>query len=321
MKQILNIGLLICLLGFSLNGRAQLENSGHLDLHLSAGLGYHTLFNNLDQYRLVGLPAANAGIKLVYSKDHFYYGTGAELSRTYVQTQAKSFQDEMNYTDVDGEDFTMRYSFRNFRQRFSSTYLNIPLLVGYEENGYYGQAALSYSLHLGSSYTSVIDPLATKAYYPDYIEDMVNLPQHYLINKRMTYSGSTSFRSQVMLQMEAGMDISHLLPYAPAGKYIGHLFRQRMQEQIYNRLRIGIFCDLGLGNTYKPSDPFTEGTSPSSPFIQYHINPEQLKFNSVIGSQSRNTQLTTFAIGIKLTLILRNRTFCDCNGKKLWARE
>lgn len=321
MKQILNIALVFCLLGFSLKAKAQLENSGHLDLHLSAGLGFHTLFNNMVQYAPVGLPTANAGIKLVYSKDHVYYGSGVELSRTYVQTRARSFQDEMNYTDVDGEDFTMRYSFNHFRQRFSSTYLNIPLLVGYEQSGYYGQAALSYSLHLNSSYTSIIDPLETKAYYPDFIEDMVNLPHHYLINKRMTYTGSTSFRSQVMLQMEAGMDISHLLPYAPTGKYIGRIFGQRMQEQIYNQLRIGVFCDLGLGNSYKPSDPFTEGTSPSSPFIKYHINPDQLKFNSLIGSQSHNTQLTSFAIGIKLTLVLRNRTFCDCNGKKIWARE
>lgn len=280
----------------------------YFDFHTSAGIGYNTVYGSLKNYKLAGLPTAKFGLQYMYNRQNLYFGSGAELSLLMFQTKGVDLYDEVDYKDSQNEDLTMRYTFSDLHQRYTSLCIHIPLTAGYKYDDYYVQGSLAYSLHLAGLTTTIIDPLTTKGYYPNYIGDLSNMPDHYYTEKGYSYTHSNTFSSQFLLQLEAGMDITRQFPYGSVGNVLKRVIHQREGNTVNNRLRIGIWCDIGLGNLYKPFGRDITGSPQGDySFIHYNINPHELQFKSVVNTPDISTQLSTFSIGVKATWVIRHR--------------
>ena len=286
----------------------------YFDFHLSAATGYSGVYSNLKDYHLQGLPSAKFGLQYMYNQRRLYMGTGAEFSLLFFQTNSKNLYDEVDYKDSQNEDLTMRYSFNNFRQRYSNLYINIPITFGYKYDAYYLQGSATYSVHFAGLASTTIDPLKTTGYYPNYIGDLTNMPDHYYLKKDYGYTHSNNLSSQCLLQLEAGIDVTRMFPYGSIGNVLGSLIHQRSGNIVNNRLRLGVFCDIGIGNIYKPYDrEITANPQGSLDFINYNINPKDIQFKSVISVPNVSTRINTFFVGIKATWVIRHRDLYDYN--------
>lgn len=95
--------------------------------------------------------------------------TGVGLSYLRTSNSFSSYQDALNATDIENEDFEFRYRLEGYSEEQRSALLSIPVAVQYESSGaqtrFYSKVGASVNLFLGASSQGEADQLTTSGYF------------------------------------------------------------------------------------------------------------------------------------------------------------
>lgn len=101
--------------------------------------------------------------------DNWSIHSGVGLSYLKTSNSFSSYQDAVNATDMENEDFEFRYRLERYSEEQQSTLLSIPVAIQYESGGvqtrFYSKVGASVNLFLGATSQGEADQLITSGYF------------------------------------------------------------------------------------------------------------------------------------------------------------
>lgn len=270
--------------------------------------GYSTFINSTKNSSNLGFIGINIGAayELTFAQN-WNFSCGAEYSSLNSSLKIKPFATERAMIDTQGDEFTMQYYFKNYKEYQFSNSINIPITFGYISNvqyipgffvqkifaqqGFYANLGIKISFIFNSFYHTTVRPMTTKGIYEKFIDPFEKMPNHYLtdVNIKQTTPADLSTINGI-ITAEIGYNF-----IAPDNK---------------TALRIGIFCDYGILNLIKKK------SYGKDLFVYSQENPLDIHFNSALQStlNSKN-YANSMMIGIKGTIYLKLKSTCRCYNK------
>ena len=183
---------------------------------------------------------------------------------------------------------TYHYALDKWYDDQMGVYVNIPFMLGFNIKGFYMGVGAKAGMNLWGS-TSAKLKYTTSATYDRFMEDFVDMPNHYY-TEYVSKSGShpVSFKPNVAAIFEIGYDVLNI----PQGK-----------KQIPLVLKLGAYAEYGFMNVFnkvQTQPTFTyDGTDPSI----IHIMPYYLGDRYLY--QQNAPVVNPFHIGVKAALLFQ----------------
>ncbi|MUV04668.1 outer membrane beta-barrel protein [Flavobacterium rakeshii] len=269
------IGLWIMLTG---NINAQEQDKSFSEVTISVG-GPTTSLN----YEVTGGDVSNQiGLNFgldytFFFSDNFGLSLGAEYQRFNTTAKAQNIPGTYETTDFEGESFEFRYTMRRFKEEQKLDFVNIPLMLVYQNQEYdfYIKAGTKIGLPVSGKFKSNFN-LSASGYYPQYDGELFD----------PAFMGFGDFDD-----VKADGDIDVKPTYIAS-------FEFGVKQPIgKGNLYAGFYFDYGLNDIAdKKSRP-----------VDYTVNDSGASFgyNSVLNTEYVD-QLKTMAFGIKLRYSIFN---------------
>lgn len=265
--------------------------------------------NNLIYQNDIRPKAGGAGnLMLAYElqKQRFIFGLGAQFQYQFTQDQLKSFIDEFNRVDKNGEPVSYGYVHNNMSTHAHDLRITLPLYIGYADpSGFYALlgAKLSYSLmakahsqsdmYTQGMYVWSIEPLRSIG-----VNDLSSLG--YYPESRYTNNDSYTEKLWATASLELGS-------FIPLAKDISNKVRMRVGVYADYAIRIG---KMGTLNAVDYSKINTDPQTQSLADLKQNLVINHILNSNRIGSTCHNLE-----VGVRLTLLLNVNTYhshCHC---------
>jgi len=270
---------------------------GHGDYHfgyISASAGYSSLSQNIPEVTTKGDLAWLVGAGYEFRMNNAWVSVGAQ----YLQEKSVSTPDEYTYqTPFGGEDNHIpprqisyyQYTIRQTDRQEWHT-IDVPLMAGYYNNGFYVGAGFKVGFSINSSISTKGDYDLGAKYtrYVGLLED-VQWMGTYLVPEQKY---DCKLRPQFSLIGEIGYDL---------------LSTMQTNSVVCHMLKIGVYAEYGL-RSVRPDDSLTpiqlQGINMNEPAIanvpidNAHMTPYYLS------SQTEGRRVVPFYIGVKLTYLI-----------------
>ncbi|MDR0811533.1 MAG: OmpA family protein, partial [Paludibacter sp.] len=268
------------------------QNRQYIDVW--AGAGYGNLMQGIEQSRATGGAGLLAGAGYEFNFGNFMLLTGAEFSYISSKTTMKNYSEAHVYPYEFNPDYflTYNYSFSKFDEKHNFGYVNVPLIFGYKfNNKFYGALGAKVGFNLLGNYNNN-STVTTTATDPQLIEELDNLPQHFLSNADLHDNG----------KLELGMSVSPTIEF---GYILDDLIYGKPRNTKGNRqaavrpfsFRAAVFADYDLLNL---NNLITNRELISMTDAQ---NPLDVKINGLLRSNLANNQaVNSLMAGVKLTV-------------------
>lgn len=306
--------------------------------------GYTNFLHKFTDVKALGSGGVGFGGGYQFRKDAFLMVTGLEITslNTFNKVNALSF-DDITFKDSDpfGQQITYHVDYEKYKERQHAGYVQIPLLFGAQFRTssipIYFLVGAKAGVNLFSTY-GVHVRVRTTATYERYIDDFVDMPNHYYTTTNM-HNGDVTHNDKIKLglpQVVASAEIGVVLdkfiykkkgkkrskgasgtrttairstananapsrPASPAGRRIEKFKKEPMH------LRVALFADYGLLNMYNSgynSDARAK-TDPVTMTIPSATSGITFASNSVNNSQRVPTgseKLNNLFVGVKGSL-------------------
>ena len=263
-------------------------------LTVGASAGYSNLIENYNDLSTVGTIGGLAGIGYeMRINEHFYWSLGAELQWVKANATYELAKQSMPIIDTQGKPAIMYYQFDPITEYQRIMYVQVPVMVGFYERGFYLGGGIKVGLPVLSG-VHQLSSYSTSVTYNEYVGEFGGMPEHGYGKYTLDQEEKLAAQIKVSVAAEIGYDV--LSSY------------RRSNAGVRHGLRIAAVCEYGLNNVVgaqKTSEMFEVSPEDATivsvkPFYQTH---------SMTGHSINNLYA-----GIKITWICDfSRTPCDCD--------
>jgi len=288
---------------------------GHGDYHfgyISGSVGYSSLSQNIPEVTTQGDIAWLVGAGYEFRMNNGWVSVGVQ----YQQEKSVSTPNEYTWrTPFGGEDNHLpprridyyQYTIRQTDKQDWHT-IDVPLIAGYYNNGFYAGAGLKVGFSVGS-YSTTSGEFDLAAKYTEYVGLIKDVgPYHTYTVSEVKYD--SHLRAQVSLLGEIGYDL---------------LSTMQTNSTVCHMLKIGVYGEYGL-RSVRPDDSLdpiqlqgmnmAEAAQTGASVVDARITPYYLS------TQTAGKRVVPFYIGVKLTYLIggsysTTRTWhqgCQCYG-------
>lgn len=248
--------------------------------------GYSSLYHGVDNTKVPGGIGAALGIGYEYNLNQLVFLGGMEFSYLNSVTKLSSYTQQYNflYPYLPNHIISYYYSPRDYKEKHSVGYLNIPLQAGMKFNNFYCLLGIRIGINLFGNYKTDAS-LDISATDPMLIDTLRNMPTHYIGTK--AYNGRGA--------LNIGLNIT---PGFEFGMYLDEWLSQNNRNRSY---RAGVFVDYGISNINK-----SETVNPL--ITQPQETPYDISLNNLPGTTlSEGKRLGTLFAGFKFTVLFQMR--------------
>ncbi len=210
-------------------------------VYVDGGAGYSALLHSINETSVAGGGTGFVGFGyMMKHKSNFNFRGGLELMyfNSMTKLDPMNYIGDYKYSNTNTMKFTM--NFNDYREQHNRFSLNIPLLFGAQFNNIYFLVGPKVGIGLMGNYSAKSD-LTTIMTDEQFIEDMTNIGNHYLVTSEMNTKGKLNFGLDVALSAEVGACID---PWMPSkAKEFGS--GSSKHDISY---RVGMFVDYGFLN-------------------------------------------------------------------------
>lgn len=228
------------------------------------------------------------GYELQYK--HLLFTVGLEGNYLFTRNKIADFTADVPMCDTEGDDFTGKHSFSNFKNDCQSVNFNIPIMLGAQYGSFYFLAGVKPIVNFYGK-TSASTNLSLSADYEKFIGEFSRMDNHslgdyYLENKDQNIK--FNFNANAVLEL-------------------GYLFDPVLSETGYDvkvskiKYRIGIFGEYGALNIHKnvSNGPLWEPVGGGSVAPSYDLVPLYISENA------KDLKVHNFSVGVKFTVLFQ----------------
>ena len=284
--------IVFVLLFSAANTEAQINrNRNQNNIVLWGSTGYNNLPNDVASVRAPGGIGAAVGIGYEWHRNRsFILQTGVEFywhnSRLAIDDFTQTFW--MTYTP--DESFEGRFRYWDVRDRHTISYLNLPLMLGFQRQRFYFLAGMKFGFNLqAQSRTTYM--LKTTGRFEDGIGWMENIPGRFYTREIRENPNSLTLGFNPVASLEFGF-------------YLGEQTRTAT-----TRYRLALFADYGFMNIN------TQQSIGDLLLFEPHVSRRPVMNSFTTSDFFTNKNLNTFYIGLKFTVLfeIRQRRICLWN--------
>lgn len=222
-----------------------------------------------------------------FLSENWALNTGLELSFMNSKGLMDNISDEYNAIDANNDEFRFAYSIHSVEEKQNATFLNIPLMVQFQQSvskGFYAAVGGKIGIPVSGKYTTTLSDLSTTAYYAD-----IDL----LIDKDNEVNGIGHFAGA-----EKKADLDMKLSFMLSAE-VGNKWRLTDKLALYS----GVYCDYGLNDVRKNKE--------KGSLLGYNKqHPSDFEVNSITaskylkaeGTKALTEKMYPISIGVKLKL-------------------
>ena len=262
---------------------------------LSGGIGYSTIFEDFQEWKTVGSVGGTLFAGYELRVNHFSFNTGLEMQ--YLSAQSLLAQSGFNsyFKDSQGKDFEYQCDFNRVWDMQHFLFGNVPIMVGYFQNGFYINAGLKLGCCIWSK-EMITANYTTKGIYEQYIDPFKQMESHKYSNFQTSASAklpATKIKASVCA--EIGYDI--------------FAWARKANSTERQGLKFGLFAEYGLNNiTVTDVDQPIYSVDPKD-YSQLILTP----FYSARSAKAHRA--IPFYAGIRVTWLLSlGQRNCDCHN-------
>jgi len=270
-------------------------------LNISGGAGYSSLDHGIPKTKISGGIGYTLGVGYEVHLDQFMFLTGVEFNFLNSKTSLTDYQENYDflYPYIPDHYITYNYAFDNYEEKNSFGYLNIPLQAGMRFGRYYALTGVRFGFNITGNYKTMAQ-LQTTATDPMFVDDMSDMPNHYLESAYYVKKGDLDLGLNIASGMEFGVVLDEWLD-----KRFMQIKNRRNTSLSY---RTGIFVDYGMVNinkatTDKPilSVPEDISLAVTDPGAGNSVNIGINSLNSSVLAEGKS--FGTLFVGAKLTVL------------------
>ncbi len=254
------------------------------------GVGYSSLYHGIDNTKVPGGAGYSLGAGYEYNLNRFIFSTGLEFNHLNSKTTLNYHLEQRDflYPYIPGHYINYLYEVKEYKEKHSVGYINLPLQFGAKFNRYYAIAGVKIGLNLFANYksSSLTDISATD---PMLIDTLINLPSHFMGERRYDGKGKMNLGLNITPGVEFGVYLDEWL-----GRNMTQLNNRRGTNVSY---RVGLFLDYGITNLNKDKadNPF---------FNEPENNPMDISFSPLSASDlARDKRFGSLFTGVRFTVL------------------
>lgn len=280
-------------------------------------VGYSAIFPsafNVFEPAAVGGVGGGAGFGYQLRYKQFLMTTGVEFQSYNSLTNLNNIPLQ-SYGVQEYATMQYHYKFDDMQDKWSTGYVQIPLLFGMELPMWYWQAGAKVGLNIYAK-SSVSTTLTTSVSDNELVDDLVNMQNHQLGVSfyDMEETGkpiSLNFNPNVALAAEVGIKLDKWLqPTVKRGRRMTPM--QKFASNMHYQL--ALFAEYGVMNIYNPN--LAEGRTNDIPadfgsVLGKPANTQLAYTSSLETSSAAGAKLNPFLVGVKLAMM------CDLPRKEM----
>ncbi len=262
--------------------------------------GYSIFKNDVSDLKDLGGLGGGLGLGYEVQFNKLHIGTGLGFnyltSTSVINNYSFSRQMLLPYPTM-----TYHYIFSNFNEKWTTSYLNVPVLFSYDfGKRYFAIIGAKTGLNLYGQYKSFSD-VSIYASDTEFIDDLTDMPNHHITDFKLNGNGSLDFNVNVAATAEFGVNLDEWLAVKPRKLRRGQRPRPKtFRESLH--YRASVFVDYGLLNINNYSKNHTTNTI--IPDFESDETPLISNLNSVLGSnQFASHNLKPIYAGIKFAVL------------------
>ena len=292
--------LLAVSMGASARNRWSLDEDNYHFGYVSAGAGYSSLSYRSGNISATGSLGYLAGFGYEFRRHHMWISAGLQFEQLSSRIKVNEYSYTPPVGGMDDLGRTVKEYHYTINQEDQQNWmsLDIPIMIGYYNNGFYigGGIKVAFPIHSSGTVKGNYDIDAVYERYIGTVSDM-----HYY--KSYPYQGSSdsyTLRPMVSLAGEIGYDFLSLLS---------------TNDRLCHMLKLGLYFEYGLRSV--KTSPLAESLT---------INPQNItdvKINPYFATEKGTSGWTVpYLVGVKLTYMIggsRSATAtwhrgCQCYG-------
>ena len=282
---------------YSYGGAFARKNASSVNHFLTVGLsaGYSTLIDSYDDLSTSGGMGGFLGVGYEMRVNHFYWSLGAEVQLLNATGVYNLERHDQHSLDTQLKPMIMHYQFDPITEYQRLMYVQIPLMLGYYQRGFYFGAGFKVGIPVVASATQ-LSSYETSATYNEYVDDFSGIPNHGYGTYKLDQTEDLTANIKFSLAAEVGYDVLSSV--------------RRTKEGMRHGLRIAAVCEYGLNNVL--------GVQNQKTFNMVEVNPknaEEVTVKPFYQAQSLTGNfVNSLYAGIKFTWICDfSRIPCDCD--------
>jgi hypothetical protein len=282
------------LLMFWVNANAQSNfNRNQSNIVLWGSAGYNNLPNNADGVNALGGVGASVGLGYEWHRNSFILQVGGEFYRHSSLLALDDFDRTFRLLDkeelLNGREewYNETFYYSENRDKYTLSYVNIPLMLGFQKNRFYflAGAKFGFSLQAQSQTTTT---LRNTGKYDYSIDEIENIPGRFFSREETGRLHDLSFGFNTTASAEMGF-------------YFGS-----RENNSRTKYRLALFADYGLLN-------INPHKSKEEILLYDPMNFQRPELNSFVKSSVFSDKtLNTFYTGLKLTVVFGLRQRAEC---------
>jgi hypothetical protein len=291
--------LLLFVFVFNLNAaKRDMGLTNSIAIHL--GGGYPFVFDDFAETTNFGLYSANFGVSYMFRLyNGFWFDAGLEYQKqAAMSTYNMSGTDALVY-DTQGKEMMFHYKFNSTSDYQYFDAINLPIVIGYFNNGFYIGAGPKIGLCVSVMEKSRIN-YTTSSSYNQYIDDFEGMPNHY----NATYISECKEKLLPSLKLSAVFEM-------------GYDFLIKLNTENYHTLKFSLFGEFSMFNL----------KSNSTNLLLYRIDEENASYLQLAPfyytkstNGNRVVSLYSASVGMKLSWIINFPTK-NCKNCNYWNRS
>ena len=282
---------------YSYGGAFARKSASSVNHFLTVGFsaGYSTLIDSYDDLSTSGGMGGFLGVGYEMRINHFYWSLGAEVQLLNATGVYNLEVQDQHCWDTQGKPMIMHYQFDPITEYQRLMYVQIPLMLGFYQRGFYFGAGVKIGIPIVASATQ-LSSYKTSATYNEYVDDFSGIPNHGYDTYKLDQTEDLTANIKFSLAAEVGYDVLSSV--------------RRTKEGMRHGLRIAAVCEYGLNNVL--------GVQNQKATDMFEVNPEnatQVSVKPFYQAQSLTGNfVNSLYAGIKFTWICDfSRIPCDCD--------
>ena len=294
--------LLLLVLAFNLEAKHEVKSNVYLanSLAVHLGGGYPYVFDDFVETTNLGQYFANIGVSYTFRLyNGFWFDVGLEYQNLGAILKYNVSGTDYLVYDTQGKEMLFHYKFNSTFDYQNFNIINMPIMVGYYNRGFYIGIGPKLGWCFNIMETSNVN-YTTSSSYNQYIEDFVNMPNHY----NATYTNSCRENLLPSLKLAAIFEL-------------GYDLNLKVNNKNYHTFRLSLFGEYSMFSL----------KSQNNNFLLYRIdenNASQLQLSPFyyIKSNNDNRVVAFYSInvGMKLSWVI-NYPHKNCkNCPNRWGK-
>lgn len=305
------IAMVLCPLMAHAGGEQFVNKDNYHFGYVSVAGGYTSLSQNVRNVNTTGSWGALGGVGYEFRKSNVWVSAGLQFMQLQSQTQVGQYDFIPGFQGLDDQNKSVEYYRYTIRQTDHQLWreIDIPVMVGYFNSGFYVGAGAKAGFSVGSTITTEAD-YDLSAQYTQYVGEFkdVNYYKHYPLPS-LQYD--CPLRPQFSVIAEIGYDV---------------LSSVMSNSKVCHVLNVGLYAEYGL-RSVRPADSqdpislqgmnMEEAAQRGTDVRDATVNPYYLS------TQTQGQRVVPYFVGLKLTYLIGGSRHsggtwhrgCQCYGK------